>query len=234
MAGDAGFFREQFFPGLQRIAGRSCGPGQPRGVIRRLHGGNPAAHQRVIGAAILRTVQAVMARHGGPEPHGVVMARHHVHLHAKRRDGEIVDHIFAGHDQPDVAPYRHVQFVNFFQPVGLLHFPHPLLADHVDVQRVRGRMPVIDIHLGAPGEHEHRQYQRNHDPCRFQSHVAVDGNTDFIRALALVFEEEINDRGGDRHGKEQADGSNEQHQRVHAGREVGSLLGKHWQLRLHA
>ena len=36
------------------------------------------------------------------------MSRHHVHLHAERRNGKIVDHIFAGHDEPHVAADRNV------------------------------------------------------------------------------------------------------------------------------
>src|SRR4030095_9166244 len=58
-------------------------------------------------------------------------------------------------------------------------------------------------------------------------------NADFIGPLPLVFEKEINYRRADRHREEHANRDHEQHQVVHLGSEVGSLLRIQWHLRLH-
>src|SRR5689334_15918953 len=50
---------------------------------------------------------------------------------------------------------------------------------------------------------------------------------------ALVFEEEIDHRGADHHGKKRAHRDHEQHQAVHLGSEVRRLLRIQWQFGLH-
>src|SRR5580704_6630894 len=96
-------------------------------------------------AAILRTEKLVAARLSGTEPHGVVVARHNVHLYAESRNEKVVDNVFAGHHELDVAANWNVKFVDLPVAIGLLNFPHPLLADDVDVQGILRRMAEIDI-----------------------------------------------------------------------------------------
>ena len=233
MASAAGLLGKQFFSrddGIDVFARR---PGKPRGVVRRLHDGDPSAHDGVVCAAILRTEEMVAAGFRGTEPHGVVMAGDDVHFHAKRRNEKVVDDVLTGEHELDVAADGNVQFVDFSAAVGLLNFPHPLLADDINVQSVLGRMAVIDVNNRAPAKHGQGQNCGNHDPRDFQAHVAVNRNADFVLTLAVKFEEENHDRGGDGRGEKDGDEDQERHQRVHAGSEVGGLLGIKWQLRLH-
>src|SRR5580692_1110504 len=111
--------REQLFAGGNgiEVAGFA---GKPRGVVGRILNGNPTAHYGVVGAAILRAKEMILADFGGPEPQRVVAARHHVHFRAEGRDVKIMDDIFAAHDELDVAIDGNMQLVNFPTAVGLL------------------------------------------------------------------------------------------------------------------
>src|SRR5271169_1620012 len=93
------------------------------------------------------------ARLRGTEPHSIVMSRHGVHLHAERGDEKVVDDVFTGEHELDVAADGNVQLVDLPAAVGLLNFPHPLLADDVDVQSVLGRMAIIDVDDRTPAKH---------------------------------------------------------------------------------
>src|SRR5271169_540310 len=161
------------------------------------------------------------------------MAGHDVHLYAERGNEKVVDDVFTGEHELDIAAHRDVKFVNLPVAVGLLNFPHPLLADDVDVQSVLRRVAEIDVDNRTPSKHGQGENRGNHNPHDFQSHVAVNRNADFVLALAVVFKEENHDRRGDRNSEEERDEDQERHQRVHAGGEVGSLIRIKWQLRLH-
>ena len=143
------FSVKSFSPACERISALLSSPTAMRRIAGSITVTQPPI-TRVIGAAILRTVKAVPARLGGPEPHGVVVARHHVHLHAERRDEKSWITSSLAMISRTLRPYRNMQFVNFFQPIGLLHFPHPLFADDVDIQCVVRRVPVIDINHPRP------------------------------------------------------------------------------------
>ena len=65
-----------------------------------------------------------------------VAAGHRVLLDAERGHVEAVDHVLGGHGQLHRAADRHVQLVDLALAVEVLHLPHPLLADDVDLQRV--------------------------------------------------------------------------------------------------
>src|SRR6266566_4934572 len=97
----------------------------------------------MIRSAILRTEKVVAARLGWAEPHGVVMSRNNVHFHAERGNVEIVNDVLAGEGQAHIAAHGNVQFIDFFQAVGLLRFPHPLLGDDINVERVLRRVAII-------------------------------------------------------------------------------------------
>src|ERR1700730_9293100 len=224
MASDAGFFREYLFARNERVGFRACRTGQPRSVVALFHDGDPTGHYRVIGAAILRTIQTITAGFCGTEPHGVVVAGDHVHLYAERWHGEIVNYVLAGHYQPDVAVDRQMHLINFLQAIRLLNLPHPLFADDINVQGIAGRMAEVDIDNRAPREHGHGEDQGHHDPRGLQAHVAVYGHANFRLVFALVLEKEIDDCRSYRDGEKRADRHDEQHQQVHGGREIGRLL----------
>src|SRR5258707_12819016 len=113
MTGIASLLDEQLLSGGDRISRSVGGTGQPSGIVHRLHNGYPAAHKGMICAAILLAEKVVAAGLGGTEPHGVVVAGNNVHLDAKGRDGKIVNNVFAGEDELDVAADRNMQFIDF-------------------------------------------------------------------------------------------------------------------------
>src|SRR4029077_474505 len=147
-----------------------------------------------------------------------------VHLDAKGGNGEIVNKVFAGEEQLDVAPCGDVQLIAFSQASGLLAFPHSLLSDDVDVEGVHGHAAIIHVDHRAPAEHGHSQKQGNGDPGGFQSHVAVNRNSDIAGILAAVLKKEIDNGRGDSHGEKRADGGDVDHQRIDARGEVRGLV----------
>ncbi len=175
----------------------------------------------------------VVARFRRTEPHRIVMAGNHIHFHAERGYGKIVNDVFAGHDQSHVAIDRDVQFINFAAAVGLFELPHPLFADDVDVKRVGRRVAVVHVNDGAPAEHSHQEEKRQNDPGNFQAHVAVDGRANVTGGFALVAEEKVDDSDGDRHREKDTDRDDEQHEAVKVRSEVGGRFRIKWQMRLH-
>src|SRR5258708_15084751 len=81
---DAGSFGKELLAGNDGIGASAGRAGKPCGIVRRLHDGDPAAHQGMVGAAVLRAKEVVTAGLPGPEPHSVVMPGDDVHLHAER------------------------------------------------------------------------------------------------------------------------------------------------------
>src|SRR5262249_33127963 len=136
MASNAGILAEKLFTNFDRVP--TSGTRKPRGVIGGLHHSDPTNHDGVVGAAILRAEEMVPAGSSGTEPHGVVVAGNDIHLDAEGGDGEVMNYVFAAHDKANIAASGNVDFIDFALAVGLLRFPHPLLADDVDVQRVVG------------------------------------------------------------------------------------------------
>ena len=64
----------------------------------------------MLGAAVYRALDQILARFGGGEPHGVVAPRHRVHLEPEGWDEEAVNDVLGGQHQFDRLAGRHVQF----------------------------------------------------------------------------------------------------------------------------
>ena len=132
---------------------RASSPRRPRkpGLeVGRLHHVDPADHARVLGAAILRTEEVVLAGLGRLEPERRVAPGQHVLLHAEGRHEEAVDHVLAGHHEADLAAHRHVQLVDLALAFHVLEAPHPLLAGDVDRQCVLGDRAACRSRGSAP------------------------------------------------------------------------------------
>jgi hypothetical protein len=56
-----------------------------------------------------------------------------------------MNHVFRRHDQLDLAIDGHVQLVDLALPGRVLQLPHPLLADHVNFDRIRRRFVLLEI-----------------------------------------------------------------------------------------
>src|SRR6267378_6932171 len=104
----------------------------------------------MICAAILLAEEVVAPGLGGTEPHRIVVAGNDVHLDAESGDGKVVNDVFAGQDELDVAADGDMEFIDFAQASGLLNLPHPLLSDHVDIERIHGSAAIVHINDSAP------------------------------------------------------------------------------------
>ena len=182
----------------------------------------------MIGAAILRAKQTILADLGGAEPQGVVASRHDVHLDAERRNIEIVNHVFAAQDELDVAIHGNVELVDFAAAIRLLQPPHPLLADHVDVQGILRSGSKVDVENRTPSEHAESDEQGDAGPTDFQSHIAVDGSAHLVRVNPAVLEGGEDSERGNEHREEQASKQNKGEEDVHVRCEIGRLLGNEW------
>jgi len=178
---------------------------QPALVLRRLHHTHPAAHVRVLGAAILGAKESIFSGLRGLEPRVRVAARQHILFYAEGGHVEAVDHVLRGHLHPYGRALRHVQRVDLARAVRMLELPHPLLADGVDLHGASFRR-LLDVEVAdrRPREDADPQKRRNHHPGRLQQHVAG-GRIGPIRPrTAPVADGKVQD--GDNHasGKQQA------------------------------
>src|SRR5260370_37264406 len=90
------------------------------------------------------------------EAFGRVLAGHDVSLDAKRRDENVVNHVFSRHDQFDLPADGHMQFVDLSLAGVMLKLPHPLLTDEVNLSSVLRWTILGEINLRAPRENAHR------------------------------------------------------------------------------
>src|SRR5204863_7891470 len=102
-------------------------------------------HAGMTGATEFSTVEIEAPGLRRFEPDRTIPARHHIHLDAKSRHEETVEHIFRRHRQLDAAAYGDVQFIDFALAFEVLKFPHPLFGDDVDIHRIGGR--AIDFEV---------------------------------------------------------------------------------------
>jgi hypothetical protein len=73
----------------------------------------------------------------------------------------------------------------------VLQFPHPLLADRVDLDGVVGRFAGGEENARAPGEHHHGETEGNHAPQNLQCVAGVRDVRQFAFRTAAVTDGEI-------------------------------------------
>ncbi len=232
MAGVARELLEQLLArGDRRCGGRPAA--EPRLEVGGLHRRDPADHPGVLRAAVLGAEEVVLAGLGRREPQRVVAAGNDVRLHAERGDEVAVDDVLGAHDQLHRPPDRHVQLVDLALPVHVLHLPHPLLADDVDLHRARRRTVEIEEDLRAPREHHHDDAERDERPEQLERERAVDGDADLVVVASAVLDGERDHEAGDEQREERRDGDHEEVDRVDLRRLRGRLLRKEWKVREH-
>src|SRR5205823_14829273 len=133
--------------------------GEPFFVFIRLHHNNAATHSRVVGAAVFGTEKPIFTELCRPKPEGCITSWQHIVLDTKGRHKKTVDHILRGHYQLHSATKRHVKLVDLALSVRMFKLPHPLLADHGDLQRVARRNKQACVEVCPPGEHPEKQYE---------------------------------------------------------------------------
>ena len=170
---------------------------EPFLIIGGLHHMNVAAHNRVVGAAILRTENVKTSGSRRLKPQLCITSGNHVHFDAKSRHRKIVNYVFGNHRQFDSAPQRNMKFVHFPSAVRLLQLPHPLLAHDIHFHRVIGHARNAEIHARRPHEKPDGDNQRNDRPGQLKRDAFVAWQH-AIDAIALaIFNREPRD--GDRH-----------------------------------
>ena len=81
--------------------------------------------------------------------------------------------------------------------------PHPLLADHVDLQGVVGRAAFVEEDAGAPGEHHHGEAEGNHATRAISSAMPpCTGVRQFVLGAPPVADGKVEDRGENQQRKE--------------------------------
>ena len=138
MTGDATKRLKQLLTGDSR-SGVARIAAQPVIKLARLHHDHRANHSRVIHSAVLSTEQVIRSGLGRFKPLRRVLAGHDVSFHAKRRNEEVVNHVFGGHDQLDLLSNRHVQLIDLALASRMLNLPHPLFANDVDLNCILRR-----------------------------------------------------------------------------------------------
>jgi hypothetical protein len=147
---------------------------------------------------------------------------------------EAVDDILRGHGEFDRLAHRNVQLVDLALAVGVLQFPHPLLAHHQDFHGVRGRLAVVEKDLGPPPEDDQHQHQQGAAAHDFQRAVLVRllRHVGFRTPPVLDRKQHHQHRGQD--GEENADGHQEDVQRVNLAGHGGGLLGQQFKNIVHS
>ena len=169
MASAAAALTKQSLPRERDAFHRAAGV-QPVRIIQWLHHYHAADHRRVLRPAILRTKNVILARLRGPEPFVRVFPRNHILMQPKRGHEKTVDHILRSHRQLYRAVHRHVQFVDFLFPLRVLQTPHPLLANHLNLQRVPWRIFHMKINHRTPAEEADENQQWHNRPSAFDEY----------------------------------------------------------------
>ena len=134
VAGDAAELLEQL---LARAAASdapvAAAPLEPGLVLGRLHDDDLPIMPECSVPQYSAQKRWYVARLGRLEPQRSCSGREHVLLDAEGRHVEAVDHVLGGHRQLDRPADRHVQLVDLALALEVLHLPHPLLADDVDL-----------------------------------------------------------------------------------------------------
>src|SRR5579863_882473 len=158
-------------------------------IVVRTHDRHPTFHLRVIRPTVFGAKNVIAARFGCFKPVSLVAAGHHVMFETKRRNIEAVEDVFAREREFYRPAGGHVQLIDLALAVGVLDFPHPLLSDHVDIERILSRRRVVlETEFGSPSEHHQHHQERDHAPYDFERERAVDRLGTVIWIFSTVFE----------------------------------------------
>ena len=122
-------------------------------------------------SAILRAGGRMFANHGRREPIFGVAPGNDVALHAHVGHVEIVQHVFAGHDQMHRFIHRHVDFVDAARSVRILELPQPFLGGNLDFHRIARANGEFHVADNAPEEQSDTNEDRDDGPDDFEARV---------------------------------------------------------------
>ena len=175
---------------------------------------------------VLGAENLVDARLGRFEPDLHEPAGHNVGFDTERRYREIMNDVLRCHDQLDRAPDRDVQLVDLALSGRMLHFPHPLLADDIDVERLGRRVGHREIYFGAPQENDDRDEKRNHGPAELQQQPAMNLCADLIGMPPPESDGEKDDQRRDEERQDDGEADQKEVQRVDFSGDCGRAFRK--------
>ena len=178
----------------------------------------------MLGAAVFGAKHLIRAWPCWLEPDLDEPAGNDVCLHAHRRNRKIMNDVFRRHDQLDRPTDRHVQLVDLALPGRMLHLPHPLFADDVNVQRLLGRAGHHEVHLRAPEKNDQRDEERHERPRRLQHESAVHLRAHIICMPAVKLHGEADDERGDLNGHDERQTDKEEVESIDLAGDCGCAL----------
>src|SRR5436190_8120160 len=119
----------------------------------------------MFGSAKLSAEKVIAAYFCCLEPFTRITARHYIHFGAKRGQIKTVNDILRCQDESHDAANWNMEFIDLPIPFRVLHFPHPLLADDVDLHSSGRRTLLLEVHMSSPGKHSHHEQQWDDNPC---------------------------------------------------------------------
>ena len=143
---------------------------------------------------------------------------------------KIVDYVLRRHGQADGLALGHVQGIDFSLARFVLDFPHPLLADRVDLQGI-GRRPLEpEEDIGPEQKDKKRQKEGNDGPRQFEGEIAVILLGLFVFRTAAVLDGEDDYHAEDDQAEEHSQGQQECVQGIYLPGNGGGLGGKKWKV----
>src|SRR5579875_494534 len=88
------------------------------------------------------------------------------------------------HGHPD----RNMQSINLSRAFRMLEFPHPLLSNYIDMNRVHGSPTLADKEIHAPDEDDDHNDNRDNCPRELQRDVAVNLLRNFVGSTAPILD----------------------------------------------
>ena len=133
-------------------------------------------------------------------------------------------HVLRDDGQPHWAIDGHVERIDFTLAAGMFGFPHPLLADDINVHGIDGWPEDAHVERSTPSEDEDRDAERDECPGYFERDRAVDLLRHRVR-VGTVLESEEDDQECDQEREECRHRTKKREVGVHVAGDGGCLVG---------
>src|SRR6185437_3386570 len=141
---------------------------EPSRIIRPRHDDNLSCHRRMLKAAKLGALEPEDAGLLGLEPDRLERTGNDVVLDPEGWNEEAVNDVLRRHHQPDDLVDWNMQCVDLTLTARMLHLPHPLLADDIDLLVGRRRLEEPGVDLRTPDKENEKHAERGDRPGYFE------------------------------------------------------------------